>query len=63
MTNYQYTLLRNAHQRKATKLGCTFGNFGWVVDDGAICSKTSMGYLTTKHVGHGKYEHQLEAYA
>jgi hypothetical protein len=63
LSKYEYNLLRKAHQRYANKLDCTFGNFGWVVDNNAICSKTSNGYLTTKRIMPNNYEHTLEQYS
>jgi hypothetical protein len=60
MTNYELDLLRAAHQRNADKLGCTIGNFGWVIDRNSICSKTNQGYLTSTRHGHRNYEHKLQ---
>jgi len=40
-----------AHNRELVRAQATAGNWGWVVDDDAICSKTSRGYLTTDRDG------------
>jgi hypothetical protein len=39
------------HNKMLVKLQATAGNWGWVIDDGGICSKTSRGYLTTTAEG------------
>ena len=39
------------HNKTLVKLQATAGNWGWVIDDHGICSKTSRGYLTTTAQG------------
>lgn len=62
LTSYELNLLRASHQRRADKLGLSIGNLGWVIDRNAICSKTSLGYLTSFRQGQRDYFHKLEAY-
>ena len=40
-----------AHNRMLVQLQATPGNWGWVIDETGICSKTSKGYLTTTAEG------------
>lgn len=44
-----YVLIQ--HNRLLVELQATAGNWGWVIDDHGICSKTSRGYLTTTAQG------------
>ena len=59
--HYLADLLRAAHQRQADKLQCRIGNFGWVMTDVEILSKTDKGYLSTTRLGPRKYLHQLKS--
>jgi hypothetical protein len=40
-----------AHNKFLVRHQATSGNWGWVIDDTGICSKTSLGYLTTDASG------------
>ena len=57
-----HILLCRSHETAAHRRGLALLNYGWVVDDDAICSKTQRGYLTTKRRGPRKYTHEFEAY-
>ena len=59
---YEYRLVMAAHKRAAQRNGAEFRNFGWVATQTTTCSKTSVGVLTTKRLGKGKYSHTMEAY-
>ena len=55
-------LLTSCHQRRAAKLDCAIFNLGWVLTEDAICSKTTLGYLTTKRLGSRLYKHEITSY-
>lgn len=61
MTNL-HTLLCKSHETAAHRQGLALLNYGWVVSDDGICSKTQRGYLTTKRVAPRQYTHIFEAY-
>jgi len=41
---------------------CALENYGFVMLDDVIVSKTNRGYLETKQLGARKYEHALVGY-
>jgi hypothetical protein len=51
-----------AHERIATLNACALENYGFVMLDDVIVSKTNRGYLETKQLGARKYEHALVGY-
>ena len=61
MTDYHILLCRS-HKTAAHRRGLTLLNYGRVVSDDVICSKTQRGHLTTKRVGPRQYTHLFEAY-
>ena len=61
-TETSHANLCAAHERFATRNACSLDNYGRVVDDDVICSKTNRGYLTTRRVAPRKYTHKLQNY-
>lgn len=59
--NYSENKLKSEHRKAAKKYRLTFGNFGWVMDETGMTSKTNRGYLTTDYID-GKYVHKFEPY-
>jgi len=54
--------LCKAHERIATMNACALENYGFVLLDDVIVSKTNRGYLETKRLAPRKYSHTLTAY-
>jgi len=55
-------LLTSCHQRQAAKLNCKIFNLCWVLTEDAVCSKTTLGYLTTKRLGSRLYKQDVIPY-
>ena len=49
--NTDLIAILRAHNKFLVKHQATAGNWGWVITDDGICSKTSLGYLTTDAAG------------
>jgi hypothetical protein len=54
--------LRNAHERIATLNACALENYGYVMTDSVILSKTNRGLLETVQLAPRKFSHTLIGY-
>ncbi len=58
-----YIALVKAHAKEMARNHAKTRNWGWVIMDTSMCSKTSKGYLTTRFWPLGHYaSHKWEAY-
>jgi hypothetical protein len=55
----RWETLCDAHEQEAERLGAEFHNYGWVQNTYDICSKTSVGYLSSYIDQNGNVTHEV----